>query len=202
MPAGMTTSRLMSVVASVSCPLSTAADTEAIEAGPGAPGQATGRRRSSRQARGPASAAPPCCRRPSGASRGSAIAVFSSSTCSVMNHCRKIWVAWSCSAPALRYSCSISEVTSCSCASTCSNSLVGEPKSRGGCAQRLERHPAVAVQDEVVELHRVLALLVGLEPHPVREAWQVLAVAVRRHRQVQVRRVELLLELLVEGIRE
>jgi hypothetical protein len=73
--------------------------------------------------------------------------------------------------------------------------LAGEPKSR-------ERHPSVAIQDEVVELHRVLALLVGLQPHPVGEAGQVLAVAVRRHRQVQVRRVELVLELLVEGVRE
>src|SRR5215212_3645695 len=39
-------------------------------------------------------------------------AVFSSSTCSVINHWRKICVAWSCSATVLRYSCSISEVTS------------------------------------------------------------------------------------------
>src|SRR3712207_171453 len=35
---------------------------------------------------------------------------------------------------------------------------------------RLQNDPAVAVQDEVVELHRVLSLLLRLSPHPMREA--------------------------------
>ena len=49
--------------------------------------------------------------------------------------------------------------------------------------QRLEDNPSIAVLDEVEELHRVLPLFVGLEPHPVGEARQVLIVAVRRHRR-------------------
>jgi hypothetical protein len=44
--------------------------------------------------------------------------------------------------------------------------------------QRLQRHAAVAVLDEVEELHGVLALFFGLQAHPMGESGEVLSVAI------------------------
>src|SRR3712207_3105001 len=64
----------------------------------------------------------------------------------------------------------------------------------------LQHDAATTVQDEVVELHRVLHLLSRLSSHPVREARKIHRLAVRRHREVLVGGIEFVLDLFVHSI--
>src|SRR5215211_1787671 len=64
----------------------------------------------------------------------------------------------------------------------------------------LQDDASVAVEDEVVDPHRVLRLLPGLGAHPLREAWKVLRLAVCGHREILVGRKELVLDLLVHRV--
>jgi hypothetical protein len=59
---------------------------------------------------------------------------------------------------------------------------------------------AAPVDQMVVEFHRVPALFVGLDAHPTAEAGQVAGLKVSRHREIEVRGIPFLVDLLVDGI--
>src|SRR5215213_7383503 len=65
---------------------------------------------------------------------------------------------------------------------------------------RPQHNATVTLQDKVIELHRVFRFLPRLCSHPVRETRKVSRLAVRRHREVLVGGVELVLDLFVHRI--
>ena len=126
--------------------------------------------------------------------------VASSSTCSLTNHCRKLTVPWSCSADAGLHQLvdaagDVALVTK-----------GGRERRRGRRPRGLGRvdggqhHRAAALEHVVEELHRVSVLLLGLSTHPAAMPAQVEGLEVGRHGQVQVGRVVLLADLLVESL--
>ncbi len=62
-----------------------------------------------------------------------------------------------------------------------------------------EFHLPAAVQQVFEELHAVLALLVRLDVHPGGETGQVHVLEMGCHREIQVGRVEFLVDLFVDG---
>ena len=124
----------------------------------------------------------------------------SSSTCSFTNHCRKLAVAWSFSAWAWSTRSWIRPVTFCSCAYAASNAASGVAHCVCGFATCSSTDLAVALEDEVVDLHRVSELLLRLDAHPVRGAEPVLRGEVRRHGEVKVGGVQFGVDLPVERL--
>src|SRR5262245_1726063 len=64
---------------------------------------------------------------------------------------------------------------------------------------RLELDRAVAREHEIEQLQAVQALLIALHLQPRRRAEKLLAIAESRHREIRVRRLELGVDLLVDG---
>ena len=163
---------------------------------PAAPARCTrGSRAPCRAGRGPPGARPPClnfCTM--------SMAVSSSSTCSAMNHWRKLYVAWSLSSSA-------SEAMSWMRAGH--SLLVGQRllehrqpvrPFRLRLVDRVEDHPS-ATREHVGEHDaRVGQLLLVLHRHPALAAGHADVRELARHREVQVPRVELPVDLAVDRV--
>lgn len=65
---------------------------------------------------------------------------------------------------------------------------------------RLERHATAPVVDVVKESHGVRLLFLELHAHPMRKTLQVVRLKVSRHRKIQIGRVKLVLDLLVDRV--
>ena len=127
-------------------------------------------------------------------------AVASSSTCSAMNQSSTPCVAWSFNSTARSASLLIRSVTCRSCSSTPSKVASGDFHSNGGLSIVVEGHPSTTLDDVTVELEGVRRLFLILDLHPVRHARQALVLEVRGHGQVEVGRIQLGVDLVVEGL--
>ena len=81
-----------------------------------------------------------------------------------------------------------------------SHSVGGTFPLRRWVVDALQRDPSVALEDVVVDPHRMRSFLVGLGTHPRREPWESLVLVVGGHREVHVLGVEFGVDLFVQRL--